>query len=98
MRAGLLSSAKSKVPPEKGENFEDTWKAHPAAPPETNYTPDHTQLEKMGFVMNGIGNPGGSDAVAQNTARGADAAEQTAQFIKDFLDSTHPDGDPVHES
>ncbi len=61
------------------------------------YRPQFTSLEKMGFVMSGGGNSNFASATAQNTARTATAAEQTAQYIQDLLQQTHPDWKVIHE-
>ena len=95
LRAGLLDTARK-----KGSHFEDVWTPHgggAANERESNYKPDFTSLEKMGFVMSGLGNADSGARIADNTRRGADAGERTAQFIQDFLQGTHPEWTPVHE-
>ena len=96
MKRGLVDSARK-----KGPHFEDDWVSRggaPSAPELPRYKPEFTSLEKMGFVMTGIGNADHGANIDQNTRRGADAAERTAGFIQDFLESTHPDWETIHDS
>jgi hypothetical protein len=84
----------------KGSHFEDDWIPTGGAPdvPQTKHTPEFTQWEKMGLVMSGLGNVNLSNRIAVATERGADAAQNTAKFIQDFLESTHPDWLAVHDA
>jgi hypothetical protein len=56
---------------------------------QSNYKPEFTQLEKMGFVMSGVG-------TADFARRTADATERIAAGIETFLNGPG-DTEPVHE-
>ena len=62
-----------------------------------NYKPEFTSLEKIGFVMSGLGNADLASQTARNTERTAAAAERTAELLETSLGNQGTDWSVVAE-
>jgi hypothetical protein len=74
----LVSRARKDLP-----KAEDITKGGAANLPNTGYKPEFTQLEKMGFVMSGLGG-------ADYASRTATATERIANLMETFIDTASP--------